>query len=716
MKFVKVGAINPPDEHRNRWVEARLKQAFESGLEPVPVPEALMQRFTASLSDLTGHQLVTGAQALGLSPAVYCAQLMAALDAADAPAPAPEETGLIGESEVSAHLQGLLRFSWTGLQDGKIAFAEASTGTGKGRMVAALALNAVAKNKQVLIAAPLNVTRQLIDDLHLLDPLLIPALMIGRANFVDPVKVQAWLDGQDPDSEPAMRDWMKKGGMPLSTGTAQLSSRVGVPLRWLAEDASLVASEEAPVMSWLLDDQADESNPAQEVYLTAQSYANSSAKVIVCSHMMLAVDARFRDMKGGTILPDFDILLVDEAHLLEQAFSAVNSQSLSILSTEAQIRGTALPSAKKKDLLSAISNLGSAIRREIMVSERKGSSDSIITTKIDDIPQVKMACEEIAGVLDAIAKAKKQVDDESLKSLRYLNSTISDVLADRSTIHLSWSPVLHLPSLSVGKANLEGVFERFWQRISGAALVSATLYLPDARGELSAGHLRWVLNVPKARAAYHPPVAPSWVTKSVDYISRLEGVAPDDSDAWLAQVASEVVEAASTAKGGLLVLLTSFKTAAALTQLLEGQLNGRLITQSTALSAASCAGRFKEMHHSGIKPVWLGLGTSAWTGVNLSDQGVSADMDMMLTDVMIPRLPFGCNHTLTHDRRRRQLGMMCEVHETMRLFRQGVGRLVRREGLEHRRLWVTDARLNPKAGKQFLGGFRAFLGRYKPKS
>jgi CRISPR type IV-associated DEAD/DEAH-box helicase Csf4 len=90
--------------------------------------------------------------------------------------------------------------------------------------------------------------------------------------------------------------------------------------------------------------------------------------------------------------------------------------------------------------------------------------------------------------------------------------------------------------------------------------------------------------------------------------------------------------------------------------------------------------------------LWLGVG-NAWTGIDMADKQAPAEQDLLLTDVYIPRLPYGCNRTLTHRRRVAALGFMVEVHETARMLKQGMGRLVRREGLRHRHIWLADSRL-----------------------
>ena len=111
-------------------------------------------------------------------------------------------------------------------------------------------------------------------------------------------------------------------------------------------------------------------------------------------------------------------------------------------------------------------------------------------------------------------------------------------------------------------------------------------------------------------------------------------------------------------------------------------------------SAAVCAGLFRE--RAALRPLWLGVG-AAWTGIDLSDTRVSAQDDVLLTDLVIPRLPYGCNRSLSHARRRK-IVPVSEQREMLMMLRQGLGRLVRREGVQDRRIWIGDRRLLRDSG------------------
>ncbi|WP_211287209.1 hypothetical protein, partial [Halopseudomonas oceani] len=69
---------------------------------------------------------------------------------------------------------------------------------------------------------------------------------------------------------------------------------------------------------------------------------------------------------------------------------------------------------------------------------------------------------------------------------------------------------------------------------------------------------------------------------------------------------------------------------------------------------------------------------------------------MMLSDLLVTRLPVGLNRTLTHERRAQVAGFGIVAQEACWQLRQGISPLVRREGVCSRNLWVLDTRLDSK--------------------
>jgi hypothetical protein len=180
-----------------------------------------------------------------------------------------------------------------------------------------------------------------------------------------------------------------------------------------------------------------------------------------------------------------------------------------------------------------------------------------------------------------------------------------------------------------------------------------------------------------------------------------EGVDREALVEWLDGVAAVIArEVAPSAKGGTLVLMSGYERLAVLQDRLLAQANGELaprlvVQQRGVLPLAQAMSEFKRKAMAGERPIWLALG-GAWTGIDLKDErfpDTEAHKDVLLSDLVIPALPFGLNRTTTHEARTAWSGFMAESLEALNTFKQGLGRLIRREGLVDRRVWVLDGRL-----------------------
>ena len=125
---------------------------------------------------------------------------------------------------------------------------------------------------------------------------------------------------------------------------------------------------------------------------------------------------------------------------------------------------------------------------------------------------------------------------------------------------------------------------------------------------------------------------------------------------------------------------------------------------------------FISLQLSGKKALWLSVG-GAWTGLDVGGHDpmerllglpqIPASQDNLLTDLIIPRLPFGTNNSITHLRRIAMGGgVPWDILDAAFRMLQGLGRLVRRKGLpQNRRIWILDGRLDEPLAKQKLALF-----------
>jgi CRISPR type IV-associated DEAD/DEAH-box helicase Csf4 len=232
--------------------------------------------------------------------------------------------------------------------------------------------------------------------------------------------------------------------------------------------------------------------------------------------------------------------------------------------------------------------------------------------------------------------------------------------------------------------------------------------------------------IPKARVAATVPVHPRWlfttpvvlepdVEKQPQFIPpKAMGSTEEELRHWMTAVAGAVCLAAHQAKGGTLVLMSSYDKVDLLGELLiacDPQLTSRLLFQRRSTPIGNLSHKFKALYASAERPIWIATGP-AWTGLDLSlPAGLDPKLDNLLTDLVIPAVPFGLDRGTTHFARVKDIGFYAELMAAQRRWRQGIGRLVRQEGVQNRRLWVLDGRLQ-LSRLRHMDDFRAVLQAY----
>lgn len=701
MDYLRIGALCPPDTNRAAWARTLLLEAMGKDLSPNLVPAHEIVGFTANLPPHLAAWLKQTASNANISPAQASAGLIKALNDACSKKSTDGElvpdTGTNAEwlEPINPELRRTAEKALQEIQAGKIPFIEAATGTGKGRLLLALALEAVNDAKQTVVSAPLPVVWQLMDELRSAFPhhSAKTALVLGRSNFVSPSALTAWVESLPQPPEDLLA-WVHDGGRPITAQTKALSKMIGVELCWLTDDANHLLDDPLPG-SLLLDvDPGEGDSEAEAVYQALKTGADSG-QIIFCSHHLLASHTRHLLLNTSNQLPEtIDLLLIDEAHLLEQAFASIFSDTLHIRGVLKQL--SHIPGKGKASVKKALEDLGDAITTyaESGRAPKQGG--------LAEYPLIEVSLRMLGVALEGFQAPKKS--KEASRFINRLRAYARFATSGRGSLYPELTPVRTYPTLTTGQSNLDGVFKRLWESVSSAGLISATLYTDTANG---GGLMRWKLGIPKERAVFLPTIIPSWVREPVVLMGKVCPTPPNDSPVWHQEMANQVRVVADQAQGGTLVLATSHATVKALSELLTVHLGDRLLVQSAGVSAASLARAFK---NHGERPVWIGVG-AAWTGIDLTNKDLPAEQDNTLTDLVICRLPFGTNRSLPHFRRTKIAGMGVVVQEAVWVLRQGIGRLVRRRGTQQRQLWILDQRIEEKSS--WMAQFRTILKGYK---
>lgn len=719
------------------------------------------------------------------------------------PLPAPDAGALTTLDRINAALGNRTRSDQSrffaelsaevlqGVPNHQVIFAEASTGVGKTRAFLAGVIDWCRANptSHAVVAAPsYNILLQIIGQWdRIAEVFEVPdsQVVVGQQEFVSRQALERTL-ANNPAAPGALdaRAWLERNGPPA------VDDPFGHP--WLLRSLQVATQQQWQLMSEVtLGSDVVQDDEGMCAYRAQFEHAKRSG-VVFCTHTMLAVDVRLRAMQASSRfeqnkddhvsnaawaawnkldeddrrlsrtwelrsellrewteadvgrLPPIGLLVVDEAHLLEQSFAQVFASGASVSRMMRDLRNLheSHPQDVRAGDIKAMSSAWDALRDIGGQLDTDRASTEHNQALKDAVEKVRVV---LAGVLKRLDKrAVVTPEVRHLKTVRLALEVASRAAGERTgmTTRVSWSPSVQWPSIEVGRYDVSRELDFLWSVVvlDRSLLVSGTLFEDVSMAGLEA--TRRVLSVRSSQVRPMVPVRPAWLYEPVtlhlvgdtvhaDGMSRFRRptqrdrldrvVLEERSERWRADVAGYLALNYASAAGGTLVLLTSHAERAEIVARLEGRIPAEcLLTQSEGRSLDSIARAFLELTANGKRPCLIGVGT-AWTGLDLSGDALSAytgqplpaESDNVLTDLIIPTAPIGVNRSLTHEWRRERTGMIAEIGATSIMMRQGIGRLVRREGLpQNRRLHFLDARIHEPAWNSLLLPVIRALGPY----
>lgn len=636
-----------------------------------------------------------------------------------------------------------------------IALIEGGTGTGKSRVMGKAAIQLGAQGKRSLMVAPtLETMTHLAEELRLCDGHndVSHVLLPGRGNFVDGNRLLGHLDGletEEPESlSPRMiashdrvREWLNAGGAPISPSARRLQDAMpDTQLRYLCDDALFLAPHLSIQSIRLLD---LEDNPWSSV-VTDLAVASREALIVITTHAMLAVHVR-RGLitKRWDLLGGWDLLLIDEAHELENSFASSLSDFISLHAASrlldklelwrAMRLGTAAETAQEflKSLANRLAPMANSRRKQDQIADARLFSGA------------QAAFQPFAEAKYTRGKTAEQ--QSALREAKRIGGVFRQAEFASYPASIAFSPIRKYLRITVGPRSVRRDLTELWEQTPSAALLSATLLLPDSIGRFTPDFILEKLaltpqiQVPGKAISEGKPfrdrllptckATPEWLlTTPTLHLPRKGSDWPCYPQSSSKQYDEESLDAAvghwqasmgkiltdqilSTAIGGTLVLTTSYADIAAFEELLASDpaIGNRLFAAKRNQSFSSLKARYIQAYRDGQRPVLIALGP-AWTGFDLRDPlAEDATADTLLTDLVIPRLPFNSVDSSVAQHRKRKHGPSADTAETLLRLRQGLGRLVRRPGLQDRNIWFLDGRIFIR---QRMGAFRSLLHSY----
>lgn len=650
-----------------------------------------------------------------------------------------------------------------GLHFNKVVLAEASTGIGKGRAMMMAAMEMIKQGKKpVVVAAPtIQVMTQLYGEYEALceenEALKDVPLVIlpGRAEFVDSHKLRHFLDDAmllngkievPPEDIGRVREWVEAGGFSVNTeeksALAKTMQKLGLSPAWLADDLREITAN-FPVDTFLLCSDSDRDCDAEVLLKDYKARISLDADIIICTHAMLAIGQR--NQWNPAVLPQPAVLLIDEAHQFEQTMAQFNSEQLSLFSLRWR-----LSSFIKAQGLGSGTVASKAVKETntIIGLCRNCAHDDMIRNIRLDAPPGDKEVGEYGQILSKLTYLKKLIKSKTLEGMEDVDSDRKALAAlvlaiekggDYKRIHCSFSPSKSYPSIQAGTADMGQQLGHLWKSAEGGVvLASATLFVPEPDGSQRSDYLRDILSLPLSRIYEVEPVEVNYIYSlpilHFPSLEKCKALSPpklpgksslqkdfaESEKKWLANLAQEIAAGPlQHAVGGTLILCTSYTQLSALTNKLPelGVDPARLVVQERNKKFGVTKEDFIAAHRAGLRPVLIALGL-AWTGLDLLDKTVGKDeahKDTLLTDLVIVRCPLGLNKSTTMLIRIEGRGVDPISKEALLMFKQGLGRLIRRDGVKDRHLWIMDGRLWTEWEKmeRFSAAARSLLGKYK---
>jgi ATP-dependent DNA helicase DinG len=594
------------------------------------------------------------------------------------------------------------------IEESGTLLTEAGTGTGK---TLAYLVPAILSGHRVLVSTGTkNLQEQICfkDIPALRDALDLPftaTLMKGRGNYLclhrlaqieDSGGSSLFGDAEDPARAvflPVIQDWAAR----TDTGDrAELSELPeDLPLwREIAAEADACLGADCPRYD--------------DCFLTRMRRRAAESDVVIVNHHLLCADASVRHGAFGEVIPSSPVLVVDEAHQLEdvvtQYFGVAASQPrIEDLARDGEhlLATWALEEPRRVEIARALGRVGdlAGVFFAALLAARTGASE----------PRQRYTSESMAGIADegdllvgalerletALATAApgtqeaNEAADAVLRRARELRSELRFLLrADDPDFVYYVEPrgrglVLRASPIDVSRIVGEALFDRFRTVILTSATLAVDGSFDYVRGRLGLRHAD-ELRVPSEF---------DYARQALLYLPRRMPPprAPDFAEA----VAREAGALLARSRGRAFVLFTSYRVLHAVRPFLEMSLTYPTLVQGTAPRSALIE-RFRST------PGAVLLATASfWQGVDVVGDALSC--------VVIDKLPFASpGDPVTAARidaitaRGGDAFGEYQVPLAILALQQGLGRLIRHRG-DRGVLAILDPRLRTMGyGRRFL--------------
>lgn len=421
------------------------------------------------------------------------------------------------------------------------------------------------------------------------------------------------------------------------------------------------------------------------------------ADILIVNHHLLCADWSLRDSGFGELLPNAEVVVIDEAHQLADTASnflgiTVGAKQFNDLAQDAQVEyykdATDIPALRTacEDLEHEIKDLRLAFGIELKRGEWR---------EIENNPKISGGLnavkEQLQRLTDQLklASVKTKALESCFKRAEELVQKLNLILDDRSGKWIRWYETHRKTfTLSLTPMDIAAEFHGFMQQHQAAWIfTSATLsvankfdYFANNLGLSHAASESWgsPFDYPNQSLFYHPKGLPQ----------------PNDPN-FIPVIVDFALPVLQASKGRAFFLFTSHRALKEAAELLEKKINYPLLIQGSRPKAL-LLDQFKEAGNAIL------LGTSSfWEGVDVRGEALSC--------VIIDKLPFASPGDPVLKARLEAMTQQgknsffeYQLPTAVIALRQGIGRLIR-DVTDRGVLMVCDPRLLKRSyGQMFL--------------
>ncbi len=578
---------------------------------------------------------------------------------------------------------------------------EAGTGTGK---TLAYLLPVIFSNKRVVIStATKNLQEQLFSkDIPFLEKALgrkFPVCyMKGRSNYLCWNKLEE-IDGgaylfspHDPEYLRLIKKWAQK----TSTG-----------------DRAELAELPEDIMLWHHLDARRETCTGQKCrnfdacFVTKVRQQALQSDIIIVNHHLFFADLALRQGDFGSVLPDYAILIFDEAHELEDvatqyfgvmvsnyrieevvrdasrvmaetgSFSAFLSDQISKLSERSKDFFASFQSREGRYILRPLGS-GTGIRRSINGIETVNGSYRALRTQLEVLRTGMNNLPVQGDSIEALARRTLELEND-----------LAEILESDSNEHVYWCEIRGRGAfLWASPINISEIMkERLFSQVASVSLTSATL---STGGNFQFAKSR--LGLEEADELIVPSHF-DFANQSILYVPR--NIPEPREEGWVWQACLELQKILEASKGRAFVLFTSYSQMEQVHESLKGRIRYPVLIQGEKSKSA-----LLDMFRNTPNAVLFAT-SSFWQGVDVQGEQLSC--------VIIDKLPFSVPSDPVVAARIAQINESggnafyeYQIPAATILLKQGMGRLIRNKA-DRGILALLDKRILTKSyGRMFL--------------